>query len=36
MTSQCLSGPRIGDLAKLRAEVAAWPAEVSVRQREVD
>ena len=36
LTRQCLSGRRIGDLEMLRAEIAAWSANVSTRQRGVD
>ena len=36
MTRQCLSGRRIGDLNTLRAEIAAWSADVTTRQRGVD
>lgn len=36
MTRQCLSGRRIGDLETLRAEIAAWSADVNARQRGVD
>ena len=36
MTRQCLRGRRIADLATLRAEIAAWSADVNSRQRGVD
>ena len=36
MTRQCLSGRRIGDLETLRAEIAAWSADVNAHQRGVD
>ena len=36
MTRQSLDGRRIGDLAALRAEIAAWSADINTRQRGVD
>jgi hypothetical protein len=36
LTSQCLKDRRIGDLATLRAEIAAWSARVNDKQRAVD
>ena len=36
MTRQSLDGRRIGDLAALRAEIAAWSADINTRQREVE
>lgn len=36
MTRQSLDGRRIGDLATLRAEIAAWSADINTRQRGVD
>lgn len=36
MTRQCLRGRRIGDLAQLRREIAAWSADINSRQRGVD
>ena len=36
MTSQCLSDRRIGDLATLQSEIAAWSARVNEKQRVVD
>ena len=36
MTRQCLRHRRIGDLAALRREAAAWSADVNNRQRGVD
>jgi len=36
MTSQCLKDRRIGDLATLQAEIAAWSSRVNEKQRAVD
>lgn len=36
MTRQCLSGRRIGDLATLQEEIAAWSTDVNSTQRGVD
>jgi hypothetical protein len=36
MTSQCLSDRRIGDLATLQSEIAAWSTCVNEKQRAVD
>src|SRR5262249_56321894 len=36
LTSQCLSDRRIGDLATLQAEIAAWSSCVNEKQRAVD
>ena len=36
MTRQSLNGRRIGDLAELRAETAAWSADINTRQRGVE
>ena len=36
MTRQSLTGRRIGDLAELRAETAAWSADINTRQRGVE
>ena len=36
MTSQCLKDRRIGDLATLQAEIAAWSTRVNEKQRAVD
>jgi len=36
MTSQCLSDRRIGDLAMLQSEIAAWSTHVNENQRAVD
>lgn len=36
MTRQSLDGRRIGDLAALRAEIAAWSADINTRQRGVE
>ena len=36
LTSQCLSDRRIGDLATLIAEIAAWSSRVNEKQRAVD
>lgn len=36
MTRQCLSNRRIGDLATLQSEIAAWSARVNEKQRAVD
>jgi hypothetical protein len=36
LTRQCLTDRRIGDLATLQAEIAAWSARVNDRQRAVD
>ena len=36
MTRQCPSGRRIGDMETLRAEIAAWSADVNAGQRGVD
>ena len=36
LTSQCLKDRRIGDLATLQAEIAAWSARVNDKQRAVD
>ena len=36
MTSQCLKDRRIGDLAKLQSEIAAWSTRVNEKQRAVD
>jgi hypothetical protein len=36
LTSQCLSGRRIGELAELQAEIAAWSAKTNAKQRGVD
>mgnify|MGYP000246365568 CR=1 FL=1 len=36
LTSQCLKDRRIGDLATLQAEIAAWSTRVNAKQRAVD
>ena len=36
MTSQCLRDRRIGDLATLLAEIAAWSNRANEKQRAVD
>ena len=36
LTSQCLSDRRIGDLATLQSEIAAWSIRVNEKQRAVD
>ena len=36
LTSQCLKDRRIGDLATLQAEIAAWSPRVNEKQRAVD
>ena len=36
LTSQCLSCRRIGELAELQAEIAAWSAKTNAKQRGVD
>ena len=36
MTSQCLSDRRIGELATLQSEIAAWSIRVNEKQRAVD
>lgn len=36
LTSQCVSGRRIGDLKTLRAEIKAWSSDVNKTQRGVD
>lgn len=36
MTSQCLSGRRIGELDKLQSEIAAWSEKTNAKQRGVD
>ena len=36
LTSQCLSGRRIGELSDLQREIAAWSARTSAKQRGVD
>lgn len=36
MTSQCLSGRRIGELDELRTEIAAWSRKTNAKQRGVD
>ena len=36
MTRQSLDGRRLGDLAALRAEIAAWSADINTRQRGVE
>ena len=36
MTSQCISGRRIGELDKLQSEIAAWSAKTNTKQRGVD
>ncbi len=36
LTSQCLTGRRIGDLAVLQSEIAAWSRNTNSRQRGVD
>jgi DDE superfamily endonuclease len=36
LTSQCLSGRRIGELALLQIEIAAWAARTNANQRGVD
>ncbi len=36
MTSQCVSGRRIGDLERLQSELCAWSVDVNRRQRGVD
>ena len=36
MTSQCLADRRIGDLATLQSEIAAWSTRVNAKQRAVD
>ena len=36
MTSQCLSDRRIGDLATLQSEIAAWSTRVNAKQPAAD
>ena len=36
LTRQSLHGRRIGDLAALQTEIAAWAADINTRQRGVD
>jgi hypothetical protein len=36
LTSQCLSDRRIGDIATLQSEIAAWAARTNGKQRAVD
>jgi hypothetical protein len=36
LTSQCLADRRIGELATLRAEIAAWSMRINEKQRAVD
>ena len=36
LTSQCLSNRRIGDLATLQSEIAAWAERTNAKQRAVD
>ena len=36
LTSQCLRGRRIGELAELQREIAAWSARTNAKQRGVD
>ena len=36
LTSQCLSGRRIGELAELQTEIAAWAERTNAKQRGVD
>lgn len=36
LTSQCLSGRRIGELDELQTEIAAWSTKTNARQRGVD
>jgi len=36
LTSQCLSGRRIGDLAKLQSEIGIWADKTNAKQRGVD
>ncbi len=36
MTSQCLSGRRIGELDDLQKEIAAWSTATTAKQRGVD
>lgn len=36
LTSQCLSDRRIGDLAELQQEIAAWSDKMNAKQRGVD
>jgi len=36
LTSQCLAGRRIGDLAMLQSEIAAWSQKTNAQQRGVD
>ncbi len=36
MTKQCLSDRRIGDLATLQSEIAAWSNRINEKQRAVD
>lgn len=36
LTSQCLSGRRIGELLELQSEIAAWAAKTNAKQRGVD
>ena len=36
LTSQCLSDRRIGDLATLQSEIAAWSTRVNEKKRAVD
>ena len=36
LTSQCLSGRRIGELTELQTEIAAWSAKTNAKQRGVD
>ena len=36
LTSQCLSDRRIGDIAILQSEIAAWAARTNAKQRAVD
>src|SRR5260370_34792141 len=36
LTSQCLSGRRIGELTELQTEIAAWSAKTNANKRGVD
>ncbi|MDY3558729.1 hypothetical protein R5W23_005886 [Gemmata sp. JC673] len=36
LTSQCLSGRRIGERLELQAEIAAWADKTNAKQRGVD
>ena len=36
MTRPCLGGCRLGELRELRAQIAAWSADVNARQRGVE